>query len=62
MTDVMGFRGWTRPKGKLSDYDREQEKLREAGFSVIEESVRSQWNPEEEDLAAIPVLAKSLLA
>ena len=38
-----------------------QEKLREAGFSVIEESMRSQWNPEEEDLAAIPVLAKSLL-
>ena len=30
MTDVMGFRGWTRPKVKLSDYDREQEKLREA--------------------------------
>lgn len=30
LTDVMGFRGWTKPKGKLTDYDREQEKLREA--------------------------------
>lgn len=30
MNDVMGFRGWMRPKGKFTDYDREQEKLREA--------------------------------
>ena len=54
---AFGCYGWSGESVKLL-----QEKLREAGFSVIEESVRSQWNPEEEDLAAIPVLAKSLLA
>ena len=54
---AFGCYGWSGESVKLL-----QEKLREAGFSVIEESVRSQWNPEEEDLATIPVLAKSLLA
>ena len=38
-----------------------QEKLREAGFTVIEEHVRSQWNPEEADFTAVPALAKALL-
>lgn len=39
-----------------------QEKLQEAGFAVIEENVRSLWNPEEEDLAKIPELVRNLLA
>lgn len=54
---AFGCYGWSGESVKLL-----QEKLREAGFTVVEESVRSQWNPEEEDLAAIPALAKALLA
>ena len=54
---AFGCYGWSGESVKLL-----QEKLREAGFSVIEESVRSQWNPEEEDFSAIPAMAKALLA
>ena len=39
-----------------------QERLRDAGFEVIEENVRSLWNPEESDFAKIPELAAKLLA
>ena len=53
---AFGCYGWSGESVKLL-----QEKLREAGFTVIEENVRSQWNPEAADLAAIPALAKALL-
>ena len=39
-----------------------QAKLTEAGFGVIEENIRSQWNPEEADLAGIPKLVRALLS
>lgn len=54
---AFGCYGWSGESVKLL-----QEKLREAGFSVIEESVRSQWNPEEADFYAIPAVAKALLS
>ena len=34
----------------------------EDGFDVIEENVRSNWNPEEEDLAQVPALVEALLS
>ena len=39
-----------------------QQRLAEAGFEVIGEDIRSQWNPEEDDLAGIPALVTSLIA
>ena len=36
-------------------------KLKEAGFDVIDDNIRSQWNPEESDYAAVPELVKHLL-
>ena len=53
---AFGCYGWSGESVKLL-----QGKLAEAGFTVIDESVRSQWNPEEADLAAVPALAKALL-
>ena len=53
---AFGCYGWSGESVKLL-----QEKLREAGFTVIEEHVRSQWNPEEADFTAVPALAKALL-
>ena len=38
-----------------------QEGLKDAGFDVIDETVRSLWNPEEEDFAKIPDLVTSLI-
>ena len=52
-----GCYGWSGEGVKLL-----QEKLREAGFTVVDEHVRSQWNPEETDFAAVPSLANALLA
>ncbi len=53
---AFGCYGWSGESVKIL-----QERLRDAGFDVSEESVRSLWNPEEEDLAAIPALVKSLV-
>ena len=54
---AFGCYGWSGEGVKLL-----QEKLREAGFSMVDEHVRSQWNPEEADFAAVPSLANALLA
>lgn len=54
---AFGCYGWSGESVKLL-----QDKLGEAGFAVIGENVRSQWNPEEEDFAAVSAMAKSLLA
>lgn len=54
---AFGCYGWSGEGVKLL-----QEKLREAGFTVVDEHVRSQWNPEETDFAAVPSLANALLA
>ena len=53
---AFGCYGWSGESVKLL-----QAKLAEAGFEVIEESIRSQWNPEEADLAAIPALVTALI-
>jgi anaerobic nitric oxide reductase flavorubredoxin len=54
---AFGCYGWSGESVKVV-----QEKLKEAGFAVVEENVRSFWNPEEEDFAAVPALVKALLA
>ena len=53
---AFGCYGWSGESVKLL-----QAKLAEAGFDVIEENIRSQWNPEESDFAGIPALVTSLV-
>lgn len=53
---AFGCYGWSGESVKLL-----QGKLAEAGFEVIDENVRSLWNPDEEDFAQIPALVSSLL-
>ena len=53
---AFGCYGWSGESVRLL-----QAKLAEAGFEVIEENIRSQWNPEEDDLAGIPTLVASLI-
>ena len=53
---AFGCYGWSGESVRIL-----QEKLREAGFDVIDENVRSNWNPEEEDLAQVPALVRALL-
>ena len=38
-----------------------QEKLKEAGFEVIDENIRAPWTPDEATLDGIPALVRSLL-
>ena len=54
---AFGCYGWSGESVKLLE-----EKLKEAGFDVIEENIRTQWTPEEADLANLPIVAKALLA
>ena len=54
---AFGCYGWSGESVKIL-----REKLTEAGFTVTEESVRSMWNPEETDFAAIPAMVTALLA
>ncbi len=53
---AFGCYGWSGESVKIL-----QEQLRGAGFEVIEENIRSQWNPEEDDLAGIPALVTALI-
>ena len=53
---AFGCYGWSGESVKLL-----QAKLAEAGFEVIEENVRSMWNPEKSDFEGIPALVKSLI-
>lgn len=54
---AFGCYGWSGESVKLLE-----EKLKEAGFDVVEENIRIQWTPEEADLASLPAVAKALLA
>lgn len=54
---AFGCYGWSGESVEIL-----QERLRDAGFAVIDEQVRSLWNPEESDFANIPALVSSLLA
>ena len=53
---AFGCYGWSGESVKIL-----QEQLKGAGFEVIDENIRSQWNPEEEDFAGIPALVERLI-
>ncbi len=53
---AFGCYGWSGESVKIL-----QELLKDAGFDVIDENIRSLWNPDEETLAAVPALVSSLL-
>lgn len=53
---AFGCYGWSGESVKLL-----QAELKNAGFEVIDENVRSLWNPEEADYDMIPALVRSLL-
>ena len=53
---VFGCFGWSGEGNKVLT-----EMLTSAGFEVVEETIRSQWNPEKEDLDKSEAIAKALL-
>ena len=53
---AFGCYGWSGESVKAL-----QEKLKEGGFQVVEENVKSLWNPDEEDFSKVPALVKALL-
>ncbi|MCI7685238.1 flavodoxin domain-containing protein [Baileyella intestinalis] len=53
---AFGCYGWSGESVKVL-----QEKLKEGGFQVVEENVKSLWNPDEEDFSKVPALVKALL-
>lgn len=53
---AFGCYGWSGESVKLL-----QERLAAAGFEVIPESVRSFWNPDEDDFKAVETMVKSLI-
>ena len=53
---AFGCYGWSGESVKQL-----QEQLRNAGFDVISENIRSQWNPEKEDLDGAAALVTSLI-
>lgn len=53
---AFGCYGWSGESVKIL-----KEKLTAAGFAVVDEEVKSLWNPEEEDFNKVPALVSSLL-
>jgi len=53
---AFGCYGWSGEGVKVL-----QESLQNAGFAVVDEHVKSLWNPGEDDFAKIPELVKALL-
>lgn len=53
---AFGCYGWSGEGVKVL-----QESLQDAGFAVVDEQVKSLWNPGEDDFAKIPELVKALL-
>ena len=53
---AFGCYGWSGESVKIL-----QEQLKGAGFDVIDNNIRSQWNPEEEDFAGISALVTALI-
>ena len=53
---AFGCYGWSGESVKIL-----QDRLKEAGFEVVENNIRSNWNPSEEDLAKIPALVTALI-
>ena len=54
---AFGCYGWSGESVKIL-----QEKLKDAGFSVIDENIKAAWVPTDEDLGKVPALVSSLLA
>ena len=54
---AFGCYGWSGESVKLL-----QEKLKDAGFEVVDENVRAMWTPGEAELAQVPALVKALLS
>lgn len=54
---AFGCYGWSGESVKIL-----KQRLSESGFEVIENEVRSLWNPSDEDYAKIPELVKNLLS
>lgn len=53
---AFGCYGWSGESIKIL-----QDKLKEAGFEVIDENIKSLWNPEDQEFDQIPVLVEHLL-
>jgi len=53
---AFGCYGWSGESVKVL-----QAKLEDAGFEVIDENIRSLWNPDDQDFDQIPGLVTSLL-
>jgi len=54
---AFGCYGWSGESVKIL-----QERLKDAGFEVIDENIKSLWNPDDSDFAKIPELVAKLLA
>jgi flavorubredoxin len=54
---AFGCYGWSGESVKIL-----QERLKDAGFSVIDENIRAAWKPTDADLGQVTALVKSLLA
>lgn len=54
---VFGAYGWSGEGNKVL-----RERLEDSGFPVIEEEIKVNWNPEDEDFAKVEDFVKSLLA
>ena len=54
---AFGCYGWSGESVKIL-----QEKLKDAGFEVVDENIRAFWKPTEEDMAKVPEMVKALLA
>ena len=53
---AFGCYGWSGEGNKIL-----QTRLKEAGFDVIDENIKSFWNPEEEDFSKIPAFVTALI-
>ena len=54
---AFGCYGWSGESVKIL-----KERLADASFKVIDEEIKSNWNPDEEDFAKVPALVESLLS
>lgn len=54
---AFGCYGWSGESIKIL-----QEKLKDAGFKVVDEAVRSFWNPDQEDFDKVPEMVDALLS
>ena len=54
---AFGCYGWSGESVKIL-----QERLKDSGFNVIDENIKSAWVPTDEDFEKIPALVSSLLS